>query len=238
MTQPGLLIGLVDSGLAPELESKAHSSRAFILDESGELAARPAEPDLVGHGSLVARIVLSHEPNALLVNAQVFHARAAATALAVAAALDWSITQGARLIILSLGLREDRAVLRQACARALDQGAVLLASSPARGTPVYPSSYAGVIRITGDARCAPDEISHLASAQADFGACVRADARIAESAPPPANAGASLAAAHVCGHLARHFAQADGVTISTAAARAFLVAQARYHGPERRTKPS
>ena len=237
MTQSGLLVGLIDSGLGPELESKAHSSRAFILDESGELVARPAEPDQVGHGSLVARIVLSHEPNALLVNAQVFHARAAATALAVAAALDWSITQGARLIILSLGLREDRAVLRQACARALDQGAVLLASSPAQGAAVFPASYPGVIRITGDARCAPDEISHLASAQADFGACVRAGGRGGDAGPPATVAGASLAVAHVCGHLAKHFAAVGGA-IDPTTARAFLNATARYHGPERRAARS
>jgi hypothetical protein len=237
MTRSGLCIGLIDSGLASDLTTKARASRAFLLDQSGQVLTASAEPDRVGHGSLVASIVLGHEPNARLINAQVFHARLMTSAAAVAAALDWAIGEGARLITLSLGLREDRAVLRDACARALEQDAVLLASSPAQGAAVFPASYPGVIRITGDARCAPDEISHLASAQADFGACVRAGGRGGDAGPPATVAGASLAVAHVCGHLAKHFAAVGGA-IDPTTARAFLNATARYHGPERRAARS
>ena len=92
---------------------------------------------------------------------------------------------------------------------------------------MFPSSYPGVLRITGDARCGGGEISHLATAQADFGACVRAPEE------GTAVAGASLAVAHAAGLVAAHFLA--GGARGEAAARAHLAAIARYHGPERKT---
>ncbi len=125
----------------------------------------------VGHGSSVARTILAAAPSASIVNAQVFHDAIAAPPAAIAAALGWVVERGARVVNLSFGVRQDREVLRLACAAARAAGAILLAAAPARGSRVFPASYPGVIRVSGDARCAPDEVSRLASAQADFGAC-------------------------------------------------------------------
>ncbi|MFR0692982.1 hypothetical protein ACLUTX_26560 [Enterobacterales bacterium AE_CKDN230030158-1A_HGKHYDSX7] len=69
---------------------------------------------------------------------------------------------------------------------------LVCASSPARGEPVFPASYPGVIRVTGDARCAEGEWSWLDSPQADFGAAVTVGGR----------SGASLGCAAFSGHLA------------------------------------
>ena len=74
---------------------------------------------------------------------------------------------------MSFGLRQDRNILREACALASDKQILLLASSPARGEPVFPASYRGVIRVTGDARCQPGQYAFLNSRQADFGTHVR-----------------------------------------------------------------
>ena len=94
-----------------------------------------------------------------------------ASAAAVAAAVDWAVEHGASLVHLSLGLTADRAVLRAAVERAIRAGCVIVAASPARGPRVYPGAYPQVIRGTGDARCAPGELSCLQPGL--FGACPR-----------------------------------------------------------------
>ena len=228
-----VLVGLADSGVAEELKAHVVAARAFRAGEDGRVALAEAGPDAHGHGSALARIVLAHAPAAVLVNAQLFGARATASAPAAAAAIDWLVDAGAAVINLSFGLAEDRAPLRAACARALAAGCVLLAAAPARGPHVFPSSYAGVIRVTGDARCAFAEVSALATAQADFGACVHTGT--GPGARAGAIAGASIAVAHAAGVVAAALAQSGAR--GPDAARAALRDAAVYHGPERRTAP-
>ncbi|MOA36453.1 Subtilisin NAT precursor [compost metagenome] len=130
------------------------------------------------------------------------------------------------LINLSLGLRHDRPLLRAACQRALDAGIVLCAASPAQGEAVYPASYPGVLRISGDARCAPGQWSWLGSAQADFGAPVTAGGL----------AGASLACATLSGQIARYLQAHPGS--DRAALLDHLRRGAAFMGAERRGRPA
>ncbi|CAL93854.1 S8 family serine peptidase [Azoarcus olearius] len=220
-----LRVGIVDSGCGAAHPLAA--AAAFVLTPDGVHQAA-AQPDRLGHGSRVADIVAHLAPSAALCIAQVFDARPATSALQVAAAIDWLVAQGARVINLSLGLRAPRAQLADACARALAAGCVLCASAPALGAAVYPAAFDGVLRVTGDARCGRGEFSALASAQADFGACVHPlDAAFRAS-------GASMGCAHLSGHIAAHLA--GGGDAAPAALRAWLGAQARY-GPQRPGSP-
>ncbi|MFM7274424.1 MAG: S8 family serine peptidase, partial [Gammaproteobacteria bacterium] len=184
----------------------------------------PAEPrDPAGHGSRIAAIV-AEDGGVELLDARIFGAGLRTDAARAAAAIDWLVAEGARILNLSLGLREDREVLRDACARAVAAGALLVASSPARGGKVFPAAYPGVLRATGDARCAPGEISWLGSTQADAGGHVRSlDGEVA---------GASMGCARVTAALARWLGAHPGA--SNADAITALRVQARYIGPERR----
>jgi subtilisin family serine protease len=204
-------VGLIDSGVSPEQTHHAVAARSFT--------GQPLVPDPVGHGTAVAAVLLKHCPDALILNAQTFQA-APASADAVARALDWLIQKRAAVANLSFGLRDDRALLRAAVARALDAGLVLLASVPARGPLPYPSAYSGVIRITGDARCAPGQLSALGGDPADYGACVL------DTHGRPG--GASLAVGHATGLLAQSLA--DGATEP----RAALDRRVAFEGRERR----
>ncbi len=103
---------------------------------------------------------------------------------------------------------------------------ILVAASPARGAPVFPASYPGVIRATGDARCAVGEISSLATAQADFGAHVRVE--------DDAVAGASVGCAHLSACAATFLDQNPGASLDDL--RVWLVERATYRGPERRVR--
>ena len=221
-----LRVGVVDSGLDLALLPAVMAGRAFRIAGAGPGAVTAAEPhvDRLGHGSAVAGVLLQQVPGVALLNAQVFDDRLTCSSRQVVAALDWLMAEDVRLVNLSFGLLRDCPELAGACARALARGVVLVAASPARGAPVFPASYPGVIRATGDARCAPGELSHLDSPQADFGACVRATGS--------GLAGASIGCAHVTVAVAQYLLEEPDASLQEIYGQ--LATSARFRGPERR----
>lgn len=205
-------LGLIDSGA-----DRVPLLAAARFGADGGHGAAGDDP--TGHGTRIARLLADARPGLELVLAQVFESGAPTSAAAIAAALDWCRAEGANLLHLSLGLAADRAPLAAAVARAVEAGCLVVAATPARGAPVYPAAYAGVIRATGDARCAAGEISRLAAAT--FGGCVRAG---------PGGRGASVGAAAVSGALVDWVAPGSSYREAVRA----LAARARYDGPERR----
>jgi subtilisin family serine protease len=156
--------------------------------------------------------------------AQVFDQKLSCSPRQVAEAVHWLIDQEVRLINMSFGLREDRPVLRLACEAAVAAGICLVAASPARGDPVYPAAYPGVVRATGDARCQEGEIACLDTAQADFGGY--------PGNPQSVFVGASAGCAAVCVALAE--LAVDNPKLSAAELARRLTREAHYRGPERR----
>lgn len=216
-------VGLVDScGGAPQ----ALAGRQFRLEGGAVRHATPG-PDPSGHGSRIAAILTGGRSAVDLVLAQVFAARGATSAAVVAAAIDWCVAQEVDLVQLSLGLAADRPVLATAVARALEHGCLVVAATPARGTPTYPAEYPGVIRGTGDARCAAGEVSRLGPVT--FGGCV--SSALLDAAP--GGQGASIGAAWVTRALL-----AEPAPLPLAGAIAALSARSRYDGPERRSHPA
>src|SRR5581483_9541851 len=136
------------------------------------------------------------------------------------------VAAGARVVNLSFGLRADRDVLRGACARAVAAGVLLVAATPARGAPVFPASYPGVVRVSGDTRCGAGEVSDLAGDPADLGAAPGGEGGTGVAG------GASFACARVSGMLAAVLAGEPG--LGPAAALARLRARAAWRGRERR----
>jgi len=214
-------IGVIDSGCSPEQAETLVSARRFRL-EDGVLCEGEPLPDHLGHGSAVLARLQAEAGDLPMLMAQVFERQWSTSALQVAAALLWLVEQGATLVNLSLGLHQDRPVLRQACAEAQAAGVLLCASSPAQGGPVYPASYPGVLRITGDARCAPGQWSWLGSGQADIGGHVGGQGM----------AGASLACAALSGRIAAMLEQHPDMDHQQLLTR--LRDGAAFTGPERR----
>ncbi|RIJ12140.1 peptidase S8 and S53 subtilisin kexin sedolisin [Pseudomonas sp. 91RF] len=224
--KPELRIGVVDSGHSAAQRVQVMAGRRFSLLDDG-LAESELRDDPLGHGSAVIEAISRRAPAAQICVAQVFDQRGVTSALQISAAIDWLVAQDVRLINLSLGLRQDRSLLRQACTAAVARGVLLCASSPAQGAAVFPASYPQVLRVTGDARCTDEQWSWLDSAQADFAACVRGTY--------PGQSGASLGCAalsgHIAGYLLEHL-QASNVEVID-----WLKQHARYRGPERRFGP-
>jgi hypothetical protein len=232
-------VGLIDSyggvevigpGVGPSC--RVIDSAAFALrDGRVERAAPLADP--TGHGSRIARILVRDGPLEWLFG-QVFTAAGPASSAAVAAAIDWAADHGAALIHLSLGLAVDRAVLGAAVRRAAALDRLIVAAMPARGAPVYPAAYPGVIRATGDARCAPGEISALGPWL--FGGCPRLKAEdpgsegVGDRTDGRSAGGASIGAAWVTRALLKE------PLLTAAVAAEALTVRAKYHGPERRAR--
>ena len=224
MSLPEVRVGLIDSGVAGIAANRVAASRSFHAGPEGHCLAGAAQDDRLGHGTALAGILLAASPASVLLNAQVFTDKLSCSAQQVAAALAWLVDEGVQLVNMSFGLREYRTGLRAACDLALEAGVVLVAAAPARGEPVFPAGFPGVIRATGDARCSESQISCLATTQADFGGHVRAgDQRVA---------GASVGCANVSARAIQHLATTPGV--SAGRLRQWLATQASYQGPERR----
>lgn len=223
-----LRVGIVDSGYRAGQSVHVHSAAAFVLDDDMRVHRRDAVADQLGHGSAVLERIAFSAPDARFCVAQVFRERAATTPLQIAEAMRWLVGQGVRVINLSLGVRADRAALREACAFAVDAGVVVCAASPAQGDPVFPSSYPGVVRVTGDARCDASQWSWLDSAQAEFGALVRSVGCT--------QAGASMATAALSGHAAAWLLRHPDADRD--ALLAWLRSHAAFIGVERRTHAS
>jgi hypothetical protein len=216
----GPLVGIVDSGgPADQMEG----ARAFDAQGDG-----PATPDRLGHGSAVAAVLRRAAPGAALRHAQVFTDTPVTSADRVARAVLWLAAE-ADIILLSLGLVADRAVLRAACETALAAGRCLVAAAPARGRAAFPAAYPGVLAATGDARCGWDDLSLLPGPASGpvIGAWCASPERGGAGM-----GGASLAAARVAGHLAADFPEAR------ADPAAWLAARCRITGPERRLAPA
>lgn len=216
-------IAIIDSGLAPQIMPRPAQMRRFV-DEASSVAELDAIDDPSGHGTVIAGIIASSPRPIELVIAQVLDQHGRGTAASVAAAIEWAGEQGAQLLHLSLGLREDRPVLRASIEKTLAEGRIVVAASPARGAAVYPASYPGVIRATGDARCRSHEISWLGTRGADFGAC-----SIAESGARTSR-GASVGAAYLSRFIVAHVVPGSSPQLI----RATLQRLAGFHGSERR----
>ncbi len=213
-------VGIIDSGIPAEARDDLVPAQDFsAAREDGSVT------DLLGHGAAVTTLIAGPEVEFCV--ARVFDRHLSCNPADVAGAIDWLVSQDVRLINMSIGLRQDRSVLRHACEQALTRGVCLVAASPAQGAPVYPARYAGVVRATGDARCGRGDISWLNSPQADFGGYPGE----VNSGP----AGASIGCASVTAALAALAAQ--NPRWATARLCRGLSSTARFHGPEQRLAP-
>ena len=179
-------IGVIDSGFDSSQAGAIVAERNFTTDDHTH--------DRIGHGTAVIGRILTANVEVEICLAKVFSDRLTCPVEVCVEALEWMNDQAPQFINMSFGLQRDDDLLRSACERLIDQDIGLVAASPAQGANVYPSAYPGVVRATGDARCAPGEIAWLASEQADVAGYV--------GDPKSGPAGASIGCASVSARLA------------------------------------
>jgi hypothetical protein len=217
-------VAIIDSGFDPRSGIVPIASCRFVDD--GERVTKCAvTADPTGHGTAIAEIIAQSHIELLV--AQVMHDGATATPAAVAAAIRWSLELGATLVHLSLGVTNDRPALAGVVKISNEYGALVVASTPARGATTFPAAYPGVLRATGDARCAFNEISLLEDRPLTFGACAAFTTSTGRLMR-----GASIGAANLARFVALNLSPDAGADADTLAAQ--LSALAAYRGRERR----
>lgn len=218
-------VGIIDSGgPVSELEGAA------AFDAAGEHTC--VLPDRLGHGTAISETIRRACPSVSIIHAQVFDTRPVTSALRIVAALHWfaEMPEEKRvdIICMSLGLKEDRAFLREVVGCVQRAGILLVASCPARGPPSFPAAYPGVIAATGDARCDWTEISHLHGRL--FGAWSNSPEKGGHGM-----AGSSMGAARVAGYLAE-LIDTEGALTGSLQAITELAQRATYRHNERRQR--
>ncbi|WP_435661361.1 hypothetical protein [Leisingera caerulea] len=183
------LIALIDGPLAAETPGLAARMDLRALHP------RAAESPAALHASHMAAAIHANAPGGRILGLSIFPGRLATSLATVAEALRLAAESEAEIVHCSFGHAEASPLLAEAVAAVLAAGKRLVASAPARGASVYPAGCDGVLSVQGDARCAPGQWSRLDLPGARFGAC--------PGGPGAPVRGASLAAAHFTGLLAR-----------------------------------
>mgnify|MGYP002700236239 CR=1 FL=1 len=201
-----IVVGLADSGIAPELEHRLLEAQRFEVRD-GKVVQMHALPDTLGHGTALSKIINQYCPEAYFVLAQVIDSRGVCSLPQLRASIPW-LESRSQIINLSLGLSRQDSQLELICQKARESGRVLIASSPAIGNPVYPASFDTVYAVTGDINCHPGHfnkpiIQRKVNAQANLSGCCFRSKEDQEKG----KGGSSFATAHFSGWVAKAMSQ-------------------------------
>ncbi|MGQ0766358.1 MAG: S8 family serine peptidase [Gemmatimonadota bacterium] len=155
----GVKIAIIDSGVAaghPHLAADAVAAGVTIVGDS----VSADFGDRLGHGTAVAAAIHEKAPAARLLIARVFITRLAGSPEALVRAVEWSITQGAHLINLSLGTSNPahEALLSDVIATATSAGAIIVAAGENHGVRWLPGCIPGALGVLADPGCARHEL--------------------------------------------------------------------------------
>lgn len=147
----GVRIAVIDNGIdySHPLFADLVGLPAYDFVDNDEDPSEGVGP-LSGHGTFVTGLVRLAAPEAEVLVVRAFDGDGLSTTFQVTQALMWAVSQGAAVVNMSFGTSSDNDVLAQACAWAVQAGAVLVASAGNDGQvqQLYPASYSEVTTVT------------------------------------------------------------------------------------------
>lgn len=160
MTAGVVRVAVIDSGV--------HAAHPHVNGVAGGVGIDSAGHehddyvDRLGHGTAVAAVIREKAPDAAILAVRVFDRELAATGVALVAACEWALRQGAHLVNLSLGtLNQDHEpVLADAVKKLRAVGAIVIAAGPEGGAFWLPGSLPGVWSVALD-WSVPREQAHI-----------------------------------------------------------------------------
>ena len=168
LTGAGIKVAVIDSGVdrtGPELNGNGLNGTSKVLDgcdwvtSPTNVCRGTGVLDENGHGTHVAGIIAAKNdgkgvtgvsPGVQILPLRVLNSEGAGWLSDIAAAIDYAVTDGAKVINLSLGGTDDHNLIRFAVEDAISQGVVVVAAagnSGASAAASYPAAYAGVIAV-------------------------------------------------------------------------------------------
>jgi hypothetical protein len=198
-------VAVLDSGINGQ---HSHVQRVAggvdVRWRDGSLEFGPDYCDRLGHGTAVAGVIRAKAPEAELYAVRVFDRELRTHATVVAAGIRWAIEHGMQAVNISLGTerQENREPLQEACEEASRRGVILIAASEDDEREWFPASFANVIAVAGDERCAWDDHFYCADQPVPFRA--HPSPRPLPGRPQSRNLrGHSFSAAHITARVAR-----------------------------------
>ena len=202
-------MAVVDSGVDAAHPAVGAVDRAAALQWDPETedvqTTEGPHDDLFGHGTACAGIVRLAAPDATLWSVRVLGSRLTGKGVVFAAGIRWAITQGARVINLSLSTgREDYfGLFHEIADEAAFAGVILVCATNNVPAPTYPGQFSSVISVAAHDGQDPLSLDANPDPPTDFGA-PGIDVRVAWlSGSTIVSTGNSFAAPHVAGLVAR-----------------------------------
>lgn len=175
-TGAGITVAVVDSGIDASHPAVGRVDRGLALqwDPDNEEVVRAEGPheDLFGHGTACAGIIRSIAPDVALWSVRVLGSRLTGKGIVFAAGLRWAISQGARVLNLSLSTgREDYfSLFHEIADEAAFAGCVLVCAANNVPAPTYPAQFSSVISVAAHDGNDPFSLDANPAPPVDFGA--------------------------------------------------------------------
>ena len=169
--------------------------------------------DRLGHGTAVAAVIREKAPDAAILAIKVFDRELAATGVALVAACEWALREGAHLVNLSLGTLNEghEPALAEVVKKLRAAGAIVIAAGTQDGARWLPGSLPGVWSVTLDWSLPRDEAHVMFGADGAVSFRAAGLPRPIPGIPPEKNLkGLSFAVANTTGVLAAIVARESG----------------------------
>lgn len=150
----GIKVAVLDTGI--DLNHPMFSGRLAPSSEWKDFIDNDVTPQEVagtsyGHGTAVAGIILQAAPRAIILPIRVLNGEGVGDTDDIAAAIDWAVQKGAKVINLSLGTNVQATALQSWVGYALSRGIYVVASSGNSGDTniTYPAAEATSMTYSG-----------------------------------------------------------------------------------------
>ena len=165
-TGKGVAVAIVDSGIDrndPRLAGAEIEGWSITLGATGHALLSGDHADQNGHGTEIAAAIHKIAPDAKLMAVKIMGERLRASAELMAAGIETSFRNGARVINLSLGTPNmGRALLlRDCCANAAEHGSVVLAAAHPKGERAYPADLPETVGVASHPDCPLDKFFYF-----------------------------------------------------------------------------
>jgi len=205
----GVTVAIVDSGVEADHPVLAghlvQQLRVDVTDDEATVVEDPGGHDLVGHGTACAGIIASIAPAARIVSLRMLGADNRGKGRALAAAIEWAVSQRIEVVNLSLSSRSEQmyAAFHDIADRSYFANTLLVCAANNVPGPSYPSLFASVVSVAAHDVPDPGIWFYNPSPPVEFGA-YGVDVDVAWRGGGRIRAtGNSFAAPHLAGQAAR-----------------------------------
>ena len=176
-TGKGVTVAVIDSGINPDdprLRGIKVDGWSINLKATGHATLSPHFLDDNGHGTDIAAAIVAMAPGVNLVAIKIMDEGLRTSADLMAAGIETAYKHGAHIINLSLGTPNmgKALLLREACANAVESGAVVLAAAHPKRERAYPADLPETVGVATHNECPLDKVYYYSPARfsrADWG---------------------------------------------------------------------